>query len=257
MKPGFAIVRRGLEPLDLEQLRRAFLGVPGLAPCDAGTVCNEAGGILCRGFSTDQAAALQANLKTEGVEVEMVDESQLPVLPPPKLIRRVEIKSEALFVEDLIKGLKPIAWDQVCLIAAGSVQLTKFARQQQVTEEIRLHISHGIPLPVMETKLEYRSKEAADWYLRAEIIMADGSIRYSVEAEQFNFSPLGEGVTRDLAGNFCLLIRGLATHAPGALLSRGAASILSEPCEFSYYPRKNAFHDDIIWTLWKAAPSAG
>jgi hypothetical protein len=254
----YAVVQNELEPLDLEKLKRAFRGVPGLAPYDAGAVCNESDGILCRGFSAEQATALQANLRAEGVAAEIVDESQLPVLPPPRLIRRVEIKPEALFIDDLVKAPIPVPWERIRLIAAGSVQLTKFTRQETITEEVRFSHGHGfIPVPRKELKVEYRSKEKEDWYLRAEILLDDQSVCYSIEAERFHFASLGEGVTKDLAGNFCLLIRSLVAHAPKALLSRGAAAIASDPCQFVYYPRKNSFHEEILWMLWKAEGTRG
>jgi hypothetical protein len=260
MNPRFAVVQARREPLDLEKLRRAFLGVPGLTPHDADVVGGEGDAILCRNLSADQAAMLQAKLQAEGVEVETVDQSQLPVLPPPKAIRRIELTPEALWVDDLIKGKIPIAWRQVRLIGAGSVQLMTVTRKRTETREVDPNpLRHLTPLwPLISgRKVQFSSQTSTDWFLRAEIVLAEGAVRYSIEAENFNFAPLGEGVSKDLAGNFCLLIRGLAAHAPEALLSRGAASILSDPCEFAYYSRKTAFEDDLIWTLWKAQQSGG
>jgi hypothetical protein len=260
MNPRFAIVQTSDEPLELEKLRRAFLGVPGLAPHDAETFCSEGDGILCRNLSADQAAALQANLKAEGVEVATVEQSRLPVLPPPKAIRRIALTPEAMQVDDLIKGTISVPWRQLRLIAAGSVQLMMETRKRIETREIDPNpLRHLTPLwPLMSARqVQFSSRTSTDWFLRAEILLADGAGRYSIEAENFNYAPLGEGVTRDLAGNFCWLIRGLAAHAPKALLSRGTASILSDPPAFAYYSRKTAFEDDLIWTLWKARPAAG
>jgi hypothetical protein len=110
----------------------------------------------------------------------------------------------------------------------------------------------GVPLPHRETKVEYSAKESMDWFLRAELILAGDAIRYSLEAENFNFNPLGEAVTTELAGNFCLLVRGLAAHAPKARMNRGVKAIVSDACEFVYYPRKNAFLDELVWLLWRA-----
>jgi hypothetical protein len=253
----FAVVQTHLDPPDPEKLQRAFRGVPGLTPYDVNTVCNEGGGILGRNFTPAQASVLKSNLKAEGVEVEIVEKSGLPVLPQGKTIHHVRFTPEALMVEDLIKGEIPVPWEQAYLIAAGSVQLAKIARQEKEVDEVRFGPVRGIiPVPHTWHRVEYSSKVSADWFLRAEIILAGAAVRYSIEAEHFTFAPLGEGVTKDLAGNFCLLMRGLAAQAPKALLSRGAASIASEACEFVYYPRKSAFEDDIIWLLWKAQQSS-
>lgn len=256
MNPLYAIVRKSLEPLDAELLKRAFRNVPELTPYDINTVCNPEGGFLCRNFQPHQAMALQANLKAEGVDVEIVAESQLPSLPPGKVIHRVRFTPEALMVEDLIKGEVPVPWEQVSLLAAGSVQLTKLVHQQKVTEEVRvthIHAFHGvIPVPHAEIRTQYTTKEATDWFLRVEVFVAGAAMRYCIEAENFNFMPFGEGVTKDLAADFCLLVRGLAAGASKALRNQGVNSIASEPSEFVYYPRKNSFHDEIIWMLWNA-----
>ena len=259
MSQRFALVRHNLDPLDVEKLRRAFLGLPGLAPYDADAVCNDGAGILCRGFATDHATTLQAKLKAEGVDAEIIDETTLPALPPPKIIRRVEIKPEALFVEDLVRGMMPVEWARVRLIAAGSIRLTQVTRKYVETEETHprhIHVGH-LSVQVTEGSSGYVSKEKVDWFLRAEILLADSPVRYSIEAERFNFIPLGEGVTRDLSGNFCLLVRGLVTHAPKAILNQGAAAIAADPPEFMYYPRKSAYYDEITWHLWKAQSAAG
>lgn len=261
MNERFAVLRTSLEPLSDETLNRAFRGIPGLTPFDVNVVVSEASSVVCRGFTAEQAAVLQANLKTEGVEVAVVEQSKLPVTPQGKTIRRVQITHEALMVEDLIKGLVPVAWDKVRFLAAASLKLATLTRQRKEHETMRLGAFHGLggailPMPRTQTEVEYSSKVTSDWHLRAEIILADATGRYSIEAEHFNFALLGEGVTKDVAADFCLLVRELVAHAPNAMLSRGAASIVSDPCEFVYYPRKNAFQDEITWMLWRAQQTA-
>jgi len=260
VNPTYAIVHTRLEPLTLEQLRRSFRGVPGLTPHDASTVCSEGCGIVGRNFTAAQAAALQANLRNDGVPVEIVAEARLPVLPPGKTIHRIQITPEAMLIDHLIRGTVPIPWDQVFVIAAGSVQLATLIHEQRIVENPRQGLRALRPtlfdIPSSGYEVESSSKVVSDWYLRAEILLAGASGRYSIEAENFNFVPLGEGVTRDLAADFCLLVRRLAAQAPKALLSRGAAAIRSDPCEFVYYARKNAFQDDIIWVLWRAQSAA-
>jgi hypothetical protein len=257
MSHQFAVVQSRLESIDFETLRRAFAGVSGLAPFDAEAVCAEADGILCRGLTAEQALTLQAHLKEEGVEVERVDESLLPVLPMPRMIRRVQITPEALLVEDLVKGFSPFAWDRVRLLAAGSVRLTTFQRtrsEHDATAAGQLGRYPGLAFPVRvyRTKVVYVTRESTDWHLRAEILVEGGPGRCSIEAEHFFFSPPGEGAPRDLSGSFCRLVRELAAHAPNALHNRGVAAIASDPCEFVYYPRKGSFLDEITWMLWKA-----
>ena len=56
-------MRKGAEPLAMEQLERAFGKVPGMTAADAGIVCKGALGILARNFEAGPAAALQARLE--------------------------------------------------------------------------------------------------------------------------------------------------------------------------------------------------
>ena len=258
MSAPFAIVRTGGEPPALETLEAAIRGVPGLTPYDARSRC-DGHGIIVRGLSAEQAAVFETNLKAAGVIVECVEEARLPVLPPGKIIRQVEFTAEALMILDLVGRKTPVNWKQIKLFAAGSVQLTTFSRSRQEGAwgaEI-VHVVHvgglgALPALLQDSGPNYTVKESSDWFLRAEIVLADGATRYSFEAEKFQFTCLGERMTKNLAGDFCQFVRELAGRATSAALNRGAAAIVGEPPAFVYYPRKGMFHEEMIWMLWRA-----
>lgn len=256
MKPRFAVLRKGVEPLTMDRLERAFGKAPGLTPADAGILCKDALGILVRNFEAVQATALQAGLKAEGVEVEVVEESRMPVLPTGKMIRRLECKPEGLTVFDSIGWKASVAWGDVMLIAAGRVKQATFPRTRAEGDEVRtesIHISaHGMPVKV-RPEFEYTSRESAEWFLRIEIMLAGGVERYSIEGGNFDFACLGERASKSLAHNFCLLVRELVRFAPHAVLNSGASSIIAGPGEVVAYPRKNVLEDEIVWMLWWAA----
>ena len=258
MNPRYAILRTNRKPVEVEVMARAFRGVPGLTPYDAHMVCGAGDGILCRNLSAAQAEVLLTNLGTEAVQVELVEETKLPSLPTGRVIHRGKFTPEALLVDDLLKGQLPLPWEQVQLIAAGSVQTATFARKRTEWEEVHmdhLHIHAGImiPIPRKVTRFEYNSKESSDWFLRADILLADSTTRYRIEAEHFDFAASCPEASRNLAGDFCLFVRELARYAPKAMLSRGAAAILADPPEFVYFPHKKSYEDELIWTLWRNA----
>jgi hypothetical protein len=104
---------------------------------------------------------------------------------------------------------------------------------------------------VREAKFEYSSRESAGWVLRAEVLLTRAAIRYSIEAEEFNFACLGERVNGDLAANFCLLLQDFIGFVPHATLNRGAVSIGSGPAGLVGYPNVSFFQQEISWLLWQ------
>ena len=83
----------------------------------------------------------------------------------------------------------------------------------------------------------------------AEIIISGAVLRYSINAERFNFMSLGGRRTGDVTQDFALLIQDLARFATNAVLNRGAEAIRrNQPFA---YPTRNAFQEEIVWTLWQ------
>ena len=256
MKPTYAIATRTFEPVAAAVLAVALRGVPGLTPADAPNVCGDGCGFLARHLAAEQAAQFLANLRQAGVPAELVAEASVPELPPRRMIRKAEFTPAALLVDDALGRMTPVAWPDVVLLAAGSVREAVFTRTRREWEEVRtdlLHVAHFavLPIPVKETKIEYGSKESAEWALRAELLLRDGTTRLSIEAERFSYANLGEFLSQNLAANFSLFVRELASHAPQAALNQGATLILAEPCEFAYYTSRMSFQNETTWRLWR------
>ncbi len=263
MKPTYAIASGTFDPVPREMLASALQGVPGLTPADAPNVCGDGCGFLARQLLAEQAAKFLANLQRAGVVTDLVAEASLPVLPTRRMIRKAELTPGALLVDDALGRLTPLAWSDLVLIAAGSVCEAVFSRARYEWEETRtdlLHLAHFavIPIPVKETKVGYDSRESGEWALRAELLLANGTTRLSIEAEQFSYAGLKGLLTQNLATNFCLLVRELVRNAPQAALNRGASLILGEPWELAYYDNRAAFQNETAWRLWRrrgAAPA--
>src|SRR5262249_33456548 len=108
-----------------------------------------------------------------------------------------------------------------------------------------------IPVIQHETRVQYVPRESEEWVLRAEIFSPAVNQRFVIEGENFDYGCLGSAMTQDIATNFCLLIHELAGKFSPSLLSRGVRSILADPPDFAYYPNKDAFHNELIWLLWR------
>jgi hypothetical protein len=248
----FMVLQKGAERPTIEQLKRAFSGVPGLLAPDALPLCKETFGAIVRGFSEVQAAALQAGLKAEGVETEIIEHSQWPVLPVTKTIRRLECAPEALMIYDPYGRKFPVEWGQVMLIAAGSVRQATFERKRTELVETKIKLVHGIPIPERKVTVGFSTQEGEAKADRVEIVLTGGVAQYSIEAKDFNYAYLGERVTQNPAVNFALLLRDLVNYAPGAKLNRGATAMLTEPPSSVSYPHKNSLQDEIQWMLWRS-----
>ena len=167
MNTSFAVLQTSPEPATMEQLRTAYRNVPGIPAVDAARFCDDKFGLLARNLKGEQATALQAGLRTQGIESEVLEEKALPPLPPAKTLRRLEFTPEALMVYDPLGRKFPIEWSHVMLIAAGNVQQAAFQRNREEREVESTAYVHGvIPVRVRETKVQYVSRESKARVLR-------------------------------------------------------------------------------------------
>lgn len=90
MRVSYALLQTTLLPPPLAALERAFATGRGLTPADARFVADDAFGMLARNLSESDALFLQGTLTTEGIEVMVVPENDLPRLPDSRIFRRAE-----------------------------------------------------------------------------------------------------------------------------------------------------------------------
>jgi len=239
---SYAIMQKELVVPEVGQLVRAFRALPSLTEIDAHTTANDAYGILMKGLEVEEASTLQDALLKEAVATEVIDESELPVIPPAKLVKQVEFLPAHLSMYDPMGRRFSLPWSDLMFIAAGNVRLRELRKTGSPHEEPR-------PDSVNPAK----SKEEAQFHLMLEIVLAGGISRYSIKADDFVFNHLGARLTSQLPQNFALLVRELAQFAPHAGLNRGAFLICENSDQIFSYPSKSAFFEEITWLLWRIA----
>jgi hypothetical protein len=247
---NYAVLQQTLDIPDVERLKRAFRGQPGLVPADAHSLANDAYGILVKGQSAEDARSLCEALRREGVGTLVVAESELPVLPPTKFLHRVECLPDGLRVYDTIGRDFMVEWGHVMLIAAGSVRKSEFKRIEETSTVTRYTASRT---PVRETVTDVSYKEQQLPQLMIELILGRAAARLSITADKQSgllFQYLGERRTASLPENFAVLVRDLARFAPHAMLNRGAFQLRDGTDQIFAYPSKNAFFEEITWLLW-------
>lgn len=247
----YAIVQASLDQPDIEAMRRAFAHAPTLAPMDADTLGRDAFGILVKGKSPEVASAIQGSLRAQGIETHVVSEDQLPELPPTKFVNRVDFTEQALIIYDPLGRTFPVEWKHVMLIAAGSVKMTDFNRVR-TEKQVARYGRHGEVH--YDTEVEFSTKEERNAHLVLELVLTGAVARYTLKADDKSpllFTCLGERRTRDLPGNFALLVKEFCKFAPHAGLNRGAYCIREDSADMFAYPTKNAFYEEITWLLWR------
>jgi len=247
---AYAIMQKELVLPAVDRLKRAFSIWPALTDLDAQTAANDAYGIILRGLEVEQASALQDALIKEKIETVVVEESELPVIPPAKLVKQVEFMPSHLALYDPMARAFTLSWGEIMFIAAGNVRLQEFKRVRTAHEEPQFHGS-GIAHDAISG---VRGREESQFHLMLEIVLRGGVARYCVTADDFVFNHLGARLTKSLTANFVLLIQDLAQSAPHAGLNRGAFMACNGPeAPLFVYPSKAAFYEEMTWMLWRIA----
>ncbi|MEO5802136.1 MAG: hypothetical protein ABIR24_01295 [Verrucomicrobiota bacterium] len=242
---NFAVVQKTLDIPPVEKIEQALLSVKGFTRVDAHTFANDAYGILVKNISVEQATAFSQSLLGQGIETDVVAQTDLPALPQTKFVQRLDCPPDALLIYDPLGRNFALPWQHIMLIAAGCVKITDFNR---VAKRVWVDDSDGYGGQTPVT--EYRSVEERNIHLLLEIVVSGAVLRYSVSAEKFRFDYLGERRKKSLPENFALLVQDLTAFAPQAMLNRGAYFLKQDKNLFPY-PTKNAFFEEITWLLWK------
>lgn len=244
----YAIMQQELSPVSADQLSRAFKVLPALTAIDAQNMANDAYGIIIRGLDVIDASALQDALFQEAVQTEVVDESELPVIPPAKLVKQIELLPAHLSMYDPMGRTFTLAWSDISLIAAGTVRVEEIRKARGGHDDIPHFGSALSP----EAGSESRAK-GSHFHLWLEIVLTGGISRYSIKADDFVFNHLVERLSPQLASNFKMLVQDLIQYAPHAGLNRGAYLVSENSDEVFTYPSKSAFFEEMTWMLWRMA----
>lgn len=234
----------------VDQLRRAFKQVKTFTEADATKLAHEGCGLLVKNLSRDDATTLQRALQTEGVPTEIVETGQLPRLPEAKCVRRVEIQPLALTTYDPLGRTVPVDWQHLCLVSAGAVR--HFGVSTTRTE-ITGHGFSAVRGFQPSVATEFRHKIQDDARIIIDIFLAQGTMRFQIEAESFLFKYSFDRPELSLSQKAGLLVQMMTQLAPQALVNRGAAALRDNTPGEAAYASKSALFDESVWLLWRMA----
>jgi hypothetical protein len=246
----YLLVQRSLTPPEIEPVQRAFQTTGIFHALDAVSFVKDAFGVLAKGLNDYQAQQLQNALAVQGVEVEVVEETEWPTLPAAKRIVRASCWAEGFAPWDPLGRELHVPWDQVVVVSAGMVQEVEFGKRvtaSLTTGMTRFDNGDDVKLT---NELTFKGEER-NWRWAAEVILA-GGLRFIWQAHEFNYTHLGDRVSRDPAANFALFLRDLLSAVPHAALNRGAFALReNQPATAPRYPTRNAFAEETAWLLWR------
>jgi hypothetical protein len=218
----YALLQTTLDRPSVEALERAFASGRGLTPADARFVADDAFGILARDLADVDALFLQQALAAEGIEVNVVPESDLPKVPDVRQFCWAECAEECLRLHDARACIAQIPWHDVRIIAAGFDQ--------------------------RELKLD--------------LITAATGEHFTGEMNLLQFEQMPQFLVADEPGNigaaFTNLVRGILKRAHEALPNRaahflGQESLTGDVTAAITYPRPMAYTEELTWLLWRAS----
>jgi hypothetical protein len=245
----YAVLQREVGQPIADQMRRAFRSFSNLTDADAVRLAANAQGILLRHLGADEARAFHRALLAEGVAAAMVAEQDLDLLPASKSLHRLSLTEQALEVYDLRGQAKPIAWDDIALVAAGSVRHVEISVTQTEGRSASPHPAFGMwpkksAAPVRKVESESQ--------LILEIVLRHGVARYELDAAQFPFKYAVDKPELSSREKFIWLVREIGHRAGRAILNRGALDMRNGVDLVRGYPSRQAFTDEMIWLLWRA-----
>jgi hypothetical protein len=266
--PLYVVVQTRPEPPTPQQLwaaRELFrMRGGGRIPILPKRVC----GILLSPLPFAQAAQAQELLKEAGIDTDLADRRELPVLSPAVKLRRVDCLPAGLAIYDALGRQRIIDWPKVMLVAAGNVSLTEVVRQRVDNSNnvsplgtaavlatgmigFGVGLVGGGPQPQPDTTHEERT--AAHAVLE---FILDDTLRYEVLGELFNYAYLAGRLQPTAVQNYALLARDMIQLAAKAELNLGAEALRQNRPPVEYRSRK-LFEDEIIWRMWKRAQGEG
>ena len=246
----YAVLLRNETRPAADQIRRAFSSFSHLTDADAIRLAANAEGILMRQLSSDEARAFHRALNAEGVDAAFVAEDNLPALPKKVALHRIELAEADLVVFDQIGRPERFLWDQVSLIALGSLTHVGFERFNTAGSKLGFSPLTGV---WPKKTVEVAHKLAKDSQLLLELVIARSGKRLQVNAAEFPFRYVVDRPEFSLVDKIVWLAEEFIRHAPHALLNRGARDVRDGVKLVRGYPTPQVFNDEMVWLLWDQA----
>jgi len=172
----YSVIQRSLEQkITRAQLEEASTHVPTIARTDCVRIHKLLAGIFISRISHQEALAFQRGLAAQGHEADVVEDAQIPPLPPGMRSMRVSRVDRELHFRDFMDRPTVIPLDEILFVAGGCIEDSRLKRHTHITY---VHTGRGGRMPVEESHLRQHAERSA----RIDIFFTRHPYRFSLSA---------------------------------------------------------------------------
>jgi hypothetical protein len=246
----YAVLQTSLDqPITREALEAAVMATQTLAKPDCVRLQRELFGFVAEKLSQDDALGLQAALRARNFSTEVVDESELPVLPPPKHGKAIKLLETGVTLIDMYEHEEFYAKEQIVFAAGGRVLHLKDVPYQNmewvITTGPRGSVHRGV-----EMVTEHRLDNVPEFRLELFCLAETTRLQWVVTKDallRVNGAILKLRDHDQLDGALATLGSLLPPDRVNLGIKKAAAG------ENFLYPSVHAFEEEIIWSLYRMA----
>lgn len=210
-------------------------------------------GIVAEGLSQDDALGIQAGLRTQGIETEVVSESNLPSLPTPYRPLSFAVTGEGVAVTDYTgrDRLFPMA---TFVFAAGGYVKHLVNLPQRKMEWVQKPVDGSGIRDVVEMVTERELKEVQEFRIEFYFTQEPFRLQNILDGRTF-IRANGEILKLRDRNQLAALLLNLANTMPPDQTNLGIRKVAVG--EDFTYPSLHAFETEIVWSLYRMAHPPG
>lgn len=228
------------------------MATEGLAKPDCARIQHDMFGIVAEGLSEADALGLQAGLRTQGIETEVVGDSDLPVLAVPHRLQSFAVTAEGVTVADYAGQDTLFPLESFIFAAGGHVK--HMAAPQRKLELVDKFVPREGIRSELEMVTERNAKEIVEF--RIEFYVTQEPFRFQCVLDDNAFvRPNGQVLKLRDRDQLDALLLNIANTLPPDQVNSGIKKVAAG--EDFVYPGVHAFEREIVWSLYRLMREGG
>jgi len=246
----YAVVQTSLDqPITREVLEAAVMSTQTLSKPDCARLQRELFGFVAEKLSQEDALGLQAGLRAQGIETEVIDEANLPKPPTPRRPHSIAVTTDGVTVTDSTGQVTLVPTSTLVFAAGGHLQHLANVPERKM-EWVRKYIPRGGIHNVVEIVTENELKNVPEF--RIEFYVTQDPFRFQCILDEKTVLRANDQILklrdRDQLDDLLLT---LANTLPPDQTNLGIKKVAAG--EDFVYPSLHAFEEEIIWSLYRMA----
>lgn len=260
---SFSVLLSRPEHLQFDKISQVIAAHQSIPMLDARRLAKRCWGFLGENLDEPRARLLVTRATETGLGTLLLDDAEVPPYPSPENMRSGRCAEDGLhFTTGSSQEDKCLPWSSLRLVCAAGltdqILLRKTVKEGPSGGEqlarAGLTLVTGIPIGLGKKKDVQKVTQEQRFFLYMDLVFQQGPTTLHVNADEFNFSGLGDRKQPNALANFRLLLQDVARFAPSALRNRGAAAILAgQPFNTHGYDSAADYEKERRWLFALAA----